>query len=188
VQPRRSGASALIAALVISVTGAALLSGCADTSNNGTGPVTVSPPSPPPDPQALAECAALRKALPATLDGLPTRGTHPSSPLTAAWGHKAVVLRCGIPRPEVFSPNSPSYDPTGMATWVNGVSWYPQQTGSGYTFFTTDRAVWIELTVPNGYGSAIAAPTDPLVFLAAPILRSIPDRNGKYEQDVATSS
>ena len=66
----------------------------------------------------VATCARLVDSLPNVLEGLNSRVVSPRSPLVHAWGDRPVVVRCGVPKPGDYDPNSPS------TTVVNGVSWF----------------------------------------------------------------
>lgn len=115
-------------------------------------------------PNAVAVvCSRLVDHLPNQLENLNSRLVSPRSPpLVHAWGDDhPVVLRCGVPTPAGYDPNSPS------TAAVNGVDWFQQ--------VFPDRVVWtavrknanVELTVPTSYdaqggflvdiGTAIAA-------------------------------
>jgi hypothetical protein len=132
------------------------------------GPVAVSPPSP--SGATAAICRALHARLPAKVDGLTEAATQPASQYTAAWGDPAVVLRCGVARPQVLTPGTPTYDPTTDVLSVNNVSWLPDQLSSGYTFTTSDRQAFIEVTVPAQYAPEV----NPLTDLAAAIAKADP--------------
>ena len=90
------------------------------------------------------------------------RATTPASPLTAAWGDPAAVLRCGVPRPAGLSPTSDVIE-------VEGVAWFLVESAKGYTFTTVGRTANVELTVPAQVDRSEA--TAPLVDLAAAVTR-----------------
>ena len=93
----------------------------------------------------VATCARLVDSLPNVLEGLNSRVVSPRSPLVHAWGDRPVVVRCGVPKPGGYDPNSPS------TTVVNGVSWF-QQVGSKIVTWTAVRKTAnIELSVPTSY-------------------------------------
>ena len=110
------------------------------------GPVRVDRPRP--APQAAAACANLHAALPDELDGLHRRSTDPDSPLTAAWGDPAIIMRCGVGMPAAYRPTSQLYT-------INGVDWLPEQLTNGYVFTTMGRATGVELTVPHQHAPEI---------------------------------
>ena len=123
----------------------------------------MAPPAPPDD--VAGACSRLLPALPADVDGQERRATDPESPLTAAWGDPAIVLRCGVPRPG-------AYDPAGQVAEVEGVAWLPQQTDEGYVFTTIGRVADVEVRVPRAYAPEV----NPLVDLAAPVRDRLPQR------------
>jgi hypothetical protein len=115
----------------------ALVGGC------GSGALTVTPPRPPG--AVSAACAALVNYLPAKLDGHGSRVVSPRSPLTHAWGHPPIVLRCGVPRPAGFNPDS------AYTADVNGVLWF-QHVGAHVVTWTAVRtSANVELAVPTSY-------------------------------------
>jgi hypothetical protein len=71
-----------------------------------------------------------------------------------------------------LTPGSDSYDPLGAeVVGVNEVSWLLEEQPDGVRFTTTDeRAVFIEVTVPDDYAPEINA----LLDFATPIDRHIP--------------
>lgn len=137
------------------------LAGCADR-----GPVEVVAPRP--AGEDAAACRAL--ALPGRVADQERGATAGRSPYTAVWGDPAVVLRCGVARPAVLTPGAPSYDPLADAVEVNGVSWLLEETGDGVRFTTTQRTVFVEVTVPGAYAPEINA----LVDLATAVDGGIP--------------
>mgnify|MGYP001207748798 CR=1 FL=1 len=151
---------------MVCAAGLLALAGCS------AGPVEVAAPSP--AGEAARLCKALHAALPGEVDGLARRETAPASEFTAAWGDPAIVLRCGVPLPEVLRPGSGSYDPTAPAVGVEGVDWLPEKQGDdGYLFTTVGRKVNISLRVPGHYHPH---ETDPLVDLAPPVRKTVPTR------------
>ena len=129
---------------------------------NSGNAVAVAAPTPS-SKDAAAECAALTKAVPQTVDNESRRGTDPSSPLTAAWGDPAITLRCAVPEPEILRPGSKTYNPTADEAYLNGVAWLIEKTSGGYRFTAAQRAVYIEVDVPNAYSPE----TSPLIDLSA---------------------
>jgi Protein of unknown function (DUF3515) len=125
-----------------------------------TGPVAVTPP-PSGSPTTTAVCAALRKALPATLAGRPARPV--TAERVAAWGDPPVVLRCGV-RPVPVPPD------TNKQFEINGVRWFAQAHGSVVVFTTTDRTVPVEVTVPAISGNPADVPAE----LAGPVSKAVP--------------
>ncbi|MFC6595752.1 DUF3515 domain-containing protein [Kitasatospora paranensis] len=124
----------------------------------------------PPVPQGAAAgyCAALDRALPASVLGRARHDPSPASPYTAAWGGSArTVLRCGIARPDYLDA-----DPLASAPEVNGVQWGMSQDGAGgYRFVTTLRKAYVEVSVPKG---AYPNYADPLPTLSDVIRATVP--------------
>jgi hypothetical protein len=150
---------------VVCLAAAAVYAFCADGSTE----VEV----PPASAKAAAVCRKLNSALPARVDGLTRHSVVPSSALTAGWGDPTVVLRCGVARPDALNPRDRRhYDPTAQAAQVNGVSWLvqPLVDDKGYRFTTTDRQVFVEVTVPHGYAPEV----NPLTDLAAAVGGAVP--------------
>lgn len=107
----------------------------------GFGPVPVAEHAPLPGTQGV--CADLLAAAPDVLADAVRREVEPPSPGVAAWGRPPIILRCGVPEPSV--------DPTATVLEVDGVGWYDIE-GEGGTFFVTaDRAVTVEVAVPDDY-------------------------------------
>ncbi|HEY0803669.1 MAG TPA: DUF3515 domain-containing protein [Pseudonocardiaceae bacterium] len=152
VSPPLIVALALSALLVVGVAIAGIVLGRSATTPTATpppatGPVILVPVS---APQAgSAGCAALTRALPATLSNganpLHRRPlAAPAPQAAAAWGAgDPVVLRCGIERPPELTATSELLD-------VSGVRWF-QVTGSGAaTWYAVDRKAVVALTLPDG--------------------------------------
>jgi hypothetical protein len=118
-----------------------------------------------PDPATAALCKRLEAALPDHLDDAHRRPTTPQSPLTAAWGDPALVLRCGVPRPAGLGPTSDVVE-------VEDVAWFLAESAAGYTFTTAGRTTNVELTVPAEVDRSEA--TAPLVDLAPAIVAEDP--------------
>ena len=145
----RRSAAPLIAAAALTALTALAVTGC-DRQ------VAVTAPTPPPD--ALAVCGRLFAALPETLAGVPRRTVTPDPATTAAWGDTPIVLRCGVPRP-------PGLTSTAQVTRVEGadgsaVDWFPEQFTRGTRFTTSGRAVYVEVTVPEGYAGRAGGLTE----------------------------
>jgi hypothetical protein len=99
-------------------------------------------------------CATLLAKLPASLTsaGKVLRRApiaEPAPPAVAAWSTgfgDPVVLRCGLSRP-------PELVPTSSLTEVSGVRWLPISGDGLATWYTTDRAVYVALTIPDATGT-----------------------------------
>ncbi len=110
-------------------------------------------------------CARLHKELPQKLDGLERNDPEPASELTAGWGDPAIVLRCGVPRPERMS------DPEADAVTVGGVNWLLEEHDDGsFRFTTTYREAYVEVTLPQKYASDVTS----LIPLGVPVEKTIP--------------
>ena len=129
---------------------------------------------------AARQCAAVKAALPATLNGLKRRKTSPDAVTVAAWGDPAITLRCGVAQPGVVNAASPDYDPTGQRSQGmedNGVCWVavPKQ-GGGMVLTTVKQHTYVEVTVPSKYQES------PLAALAGPVGRNDPqDPEHRFE-------
>ncbi|MEU3188064.1 DUF3515 domain-containing protein [Streptomyces sp. NPDC006923] len=145
---------------LLRVTAVVLLSAVCCASADGSARVAV--PSPPPREAAL--CRALHGELPTTVAGLGRADTEPRSELTAVWGDAAIVLRCGIPRPEQLN------DPQTRAVEVNGVNWMLEERDSGPRFVTTYRETYVEVALSTRFAHDIG----PLTELAGPVARTVP--------------
>ncbi|MFF2188721.1 DUF3515 domain-containing protein [Streptomyces sp. NPDC058155] len=143
----------LPAVLVLAVT-----VGCSSTD----APAKVAVPSPPAEEAAL--CRALDGELPKTVAGHDRSDPEPGSELTAGWGDAAIVLRCGVPRPERMS------DPQAEGVEVDGVNWLLEERDSGPRFTTTYRKTYVEVTLDERFMHDIG----PLSDLAAPVADTVP--------------
>ncbi|MEV8589809.1 DUF3515 domain-containing protein [Streptomyces sp. NPDC051180] len=120
-------------------------------------------PSPPAAEAAF--CQALAKELPDTVAGQGRSDPKPGSELTAGWGDGAIVLRCGVPRPEKMS------DPKAQGVSANGVRWMLERTQGGAPRFTTVyRKTYVEVSLDERYAHDMG----PLVDLAAPVAAAVP--------------
>ncbi|MGW1783539.1 DUF3515 domain-containing protein [Streptomyces sp. NPDC002143] len=112
-------------------------------------------------------CRNLDKELPSTVDDQGRRDPSPASALTAGWGNPAIILRCGVERPEKMS------DENADGVEVDGVGWLlEEQDGGSFRFTTTLRRAYVEVTIPEertGDGMA------PLVDVAASVKKAIPE-------------
>ena len=113
----------------------------------------------------VARCERLEATLPDRLDDARRRSATPQSPLTAAWGDPALVLRCGVARPTGLGPTSDLVE-------VEDVAWFLDESAAGYTFTTSGRAANVELTVPGEVDRSEA--TAPLVDVAPAIKAAVP--------------
>ena len=93
----------------------------------------------------MQACARLVDYLPPRLDGHRSRVISPVTPLTHAWGTPAIVMRCGVPRPSGYSPES------AQTTDVDGVLWYQQVQGDIVRWTAIRHDTNVELLVPTSY-------------------------------------
>ncbi|MFD7100947.1 DUF3515 domain-containing protein [Streptomyces xanthophaeus] len=144
----------------------AVLAGCAP----GGSPTRVDPPpTPPADVAGL--CAALHEELPETVAGLARTRVEPESALTAAWGGSAIVLRCGIPRPQKMA------DPEQEGIHVNDVAWLLEKLDDGGFRFTTGmREAYTEVVVDKEH----ATDAGMLVGLSTAIAETVPEGVSSY--------
>lgn len=117
-----------------------------------------------PPPEEATLCGALHKELPKTVAGQRRTGTEPDSELTAGWGDAAIVLRCGVPRPEKMS------DAQSQAVDANGVNWLLEQRADGPRFTTTYRKTYVEVTMDERYAHDVT----PLAELAGAVKKTVP--------------
>ncbi|MEV0036939.1 DUF3515 domain-containing protein [Streptomyces sp. NPDC050804] len=152
---RLSGRLLARASAVVLLSAAA---GCSATNAS----VSVAVPTPSPGETVL--CRALHKELPESIGDLDRNDPEPRSELTAGWGDAAIVLRCGVPRPDGMS------DPQAKAVEADGVNWMLEERDSGPRFTTTYRDTYVEVTLDARF----AHDSTPLARLAAPVAKTIP--------------
>ena len=117
---------------------------------------------PPVTPEADASCPALMRALPLELDGEPSRRVQSDSPYAYAWGDPAIVLVCGVDRPE-------GYVTGAAAIQINGVQWYVDTDDPDTTVWTTvDRPVYVQISLPASVDSAPVTALTPQIAQALP--------------------
>lgn len=146
-----------VAPLLLLVTVTSVTSGC-------SGAIDVGPPTDV-EPASAQVCADLAGNLPDTVADQESRSTEPESPLTAAWGEPAIVLRCGVPRPAALTR-------TSQLVSVNGVDWFAEELTEGYVFSTYGRQVYVEVTVPDDYAPEIG----PVTELSSSVAEAVPER------------
>jgi len=109
--------------------------------------------------EIVSACADLVAELPAEIDpGVERRDVEPADRF-AAWGEPAVVLECGVPRPDREEPPA----------IVNGVAWTVRDIGAGFRWTTRDLVVNVAVDIPDDYpnGAELVNP------LAAPITATL---------------
>lgn len=80
-----------------------------------------------------------------------------------AWGDPAIILRCGVTKPEELLP-------TSRCDMVAGVGWFTEEIADGYLFTTIGRRFYISVEVPSAYDPA----ADALVDIAPSVLKHDP--------------
>ncbi|MFB6890773.1 DUF3515 family protein [Kitasatospora sp. NPDC056327] len=124
---------------------------------------------PEPRGKAAESCRALAGVLPQELLGHARKDPSPASPYVAVWSSSPrIVLRCGVPHPEGLVDEKQAE----IAPTVNDVTWWPEQLADGgYRFTATQRAAFVEVTVPGG---ALANPLDAAAALSDAVRTTIP--------------
>ncbi|MFB6598731.1 DUF3515 domain-containing protein [Streptomyces diastaticus] len=116
---------------------------------------------------ATALCQALDDRLPQHVAGLERDDPRPESELTAGWGSPAIILRCGVPRPEAMD------DPDAEGVEADGIGWLLEQEDDGsFRFTTTLRRAYVEVALPAEHAPRGLAP---LSDLAPAIGEAIPE-------------
>ena len=95
--------------------------------------------------------------------GQSAREVDPRSDYTAAWGHPAISLACGVAKPAGMNAASKCWE-------VNGVGWYAEERDSDIRYTTLGRRASVQVTVPNKFTPQANA----LVDLAGPIRQHVP--------------
>lgn len=156
-------ATAVRTAVAAVATAAVLLAaaGCSAFGDDAGPSVAV----PRPTAEEAAVCRALDKELPATVAGLDRSDPEPDSELTAGWGDGAIVLRCGVPRPDRMS------DPQAKGVEADGVNWLLEpREGTGPRFTSTYRQAYVEVSLDERY----AHDASPLAAFAGPVKKAVP--------------
>ena len=143
------------------------------------------------DPTVLATCAKLIRSLPADLEGGHRRGVAGTEPdvadRAAAWGSPATILRCGVRQPPAIVVGGPDYTPDQNRYATMGdtafVNWLIEEHEHSVTYTTTDRAVYVEVTVPFDGELQKQAASNALVDLAPMIVKNVPDKAGRFADD-----
>ena len=71
----------------------------------------------------------------------------------SAWGDPAIILRCGVGKPEALTRTSACYP-------VRGVNWFAEKTADGYLFTTIGRQFYVSMEVPGVYNPEADALAD----------------------------
>jgi hypothetical protein len=123
--------------------------------------------APPVSGPAARACAALVRALPRAVADQARREVDAGDGYAAAWGHPAIELRCGVPRPAGLRATSQCID-------TNGVDWFiPEDQQGGrpvaVTMTTVGRAQNVEVRIPADY----FPPAATMVDLAPAVRRTV---------------
>lgn len=133
----------------VALAGWAVLVGCvalAGCSPSGARPVA----EPSPTGSVADSCASVMSALPARVAGLERSET---TARTASWGDPAIILRCGVDRPEGLTA-------TSRCDEVNQVGWFTEEFTQARRFTTIGRVGYVEVTVPQVHAPAADALVD----------------------------
>ncbi len=118
-----------------------------------------------PTPEVTADadrlCPTLMGGLPLTLADSPARPVRSASPYAAAGGDPAIVLRCGVPRPEALAADSD-------LILINGVTWLTEPGADDTRWTAVDRDLYVDVRVPSGQASG------PVALLSAVITDRLP--------------
>lgn len=96
----------------------------------------------PTEPDTELDCQALLADAPAAVAGQEMRDVPDR--VAAAWGEPAIILRCGVEKPEALTASSPCFP-------VRDVGWLAEETADGYLFTTIGRAFYVSVEVPENY-------------------------------------
>lgn len=144
------GRGVLVAAIVVAVAAviAVLVIAAIREASPAPKPVAIAAA---PAPQADSEaCRALMNVLPDVMgDYHRAQAAEPVPAGAAAWQSDpdgdAVILRCGLDRPDDFVASSPLQG-------VDDVQWFRIPGDGRTTWVTVDRPVYVALTLPDGSG------------------------------------
>jgi hypothetical protein len=104
-----------------------------------------------------AACRALLTALPAKVDGKSARTTS-GSRYAAAWGHPAIVLRCGVGVSVEFNKFSACQRADGVDWFIPDSDYKDQQSDAVLT--TVGRSPRLDLLIPGSDRPPLAAMVD----------------------------
>ncbi|MGH3458366.1 DUF3515 family protein [Aeromicrobium sp.] len=109
------------------------------------------------------DCKALLADVPQRVAGQENRDV--SGRVAAAWGDPAIILRCGVEKPEALRPESQCFA-------VRDVGWLAETTADGYLFTTIGRTFHVSVEVPKSYDPA----ADVLADLASSVKKHNPEK------------
>ena len=117
------------------------------------------------DNATTAACAKVQEQLPVSLLKLAPRVVH--TQFAVAWGDPAIVLRCGVARPNALHPGSSVQFFDGGE--ISGPYFDITRDGDANVYTTVDRPVYLAIVVPGKYqGASVITP------LAADIAKALP--------------
>jgi hypothetical protein len=105
-----------------------------------------------------AACRDLVQALPDSVSDQQRRSVDPDDAFGAAWGDPAIVLRCGVPKPEGFDEFATCQEANGVGWFVPEEQIEDQQADVVMTTIGFEQNV--EVTVPATYRPPAAAMVD----------------------------
>jgi hypothetical protein len=109
------------------------------------------------------DCEALIADVPRSVAG--KKNLDVPGRVAAAWGDPAIILRCGVEKPEGLKPTSRCFD-------VSDVGWLAETTADGYLFTTIGRTFNVSVEVPKAYDPA----ADALADLASTVKKHDPEK------------
>ena len=89
-------------------------------------------------------CAKAARHWPATVANQKSRTVSTDSPTVHAWGHPAIIARCGVTSP------GPT---TAACVTVDGIDWIGRKLSDGASYVTFGRSPAIEVLVPTKYNA-----------------------------------
>jgi outer membrane murein-binding lipoprotein Lpp len=115
----------------------------------------------PTEPGTAVNCKGLLADVPAKVAGQDDRLVEDRN--AAAWGDPAIIMRCGVEKPDDLGPSS-------RCDMVDDIGWFTETTSDGYLFTTIGRDFNVSVEVPSDYDPE----ADALVDLADAIGRHDP--------------
>ncbi|MBC7633902.1 DUF3515 family protein [Aeromicrobium sp.] len=105
----------------------------------------------PTTPGTKVDCKALFADGPQKVAGQDQVFVHDEN--ASAWGDPAIVLRCGVDKPDGLTPSS-------QCNTVRGIDWLADTTADGYLFTTIGRKFFVSVEVPKEYAPEADALAD----------------------------
>jgi len=119
--------------------------------------------TPPVTADADRVCPGLMGGLPLLLGDAQARPVRSATPYAAAWGDPPIVLRCGVARPAALAQDSQYFG-------VGGVEWFTEPGDDATVWTSVDRAVYVEVSVPNSESGQLIAVVAAVVADRVPVL------------------